>query len=347
MSERKESTVLILTLLATLVIVSGGAWWFTERWRNINNATSRTYGKSPVGLPATNATGSCQIRNAPAGLFNYGGSTTWAPIRRETEPVLQNICPEFRLRYTEPINEKPGSGTGIKMAIDNQLAFAQSSRSLKPEEIQQAQAKGFRFQEIPVAIDGIAIAVNLNLDLPGITLAQLKDIYTGKITNWSEVGGPNLKITSYSRPLAVGGTVDFFKENVLNQAEFSSRVQLVDNTTLALRELEVNPGGIYYASAPEILGQCSVKPLPLMNKSNQPISPYKAPDAPLQNCRYPQKHLNAEAFRSGEYPITRRLFVIIKVGDRMEQQAGEAYANWLLSPQGQELIEKAGFVRIK
>ncbi len=347
MSDRKESTVLILTLLATLGIVSFGAWWFTERWRNINNSTATANGTSPVELTATNAAGSCQLPNAPAGLFNYGGSTSWATIRRETEPVLQSICPEFRLRYTDPIDGQPGSGPGIRMSIDNQLSFAQSSRSLKAEEIQTAQAKGLQLQEIPIAIDAIAIAVNLNLDIPGITVAQLKDIYTGKIANWSELGGPDLPITPYSRPLETGGTVGFFRENVLNGEAFSNEVKFVNNTTLTLRELEVDPGGIYYASATEILGQCSVKPLPLIGKSKQPIPPYKEPFAPLQSCRNPHDRVNAEAFRSGEYPITRRLFVIVKVGDRTEQQAGEAYANWLLSPQGQELIEQAGFVRIK
>jgi phosphate transport system substrate-binding protein len=57
--------------------------------------------------------------------------------------------------------------------------------------------------------------------------------------------------------------------------------------------------------------------------------------------------LNAENFRNGNYPITRNLFVIIKQNGQSDQQAGEAYANWLLTSQGQELIEKAGFVRIK
>jgi phosphate transport system substrate-binding protein len=57
--------------------------------------------------------------------------------------------------------------------------------------------------------------------------------------------------------------------------------------------------------------------------------------------------LNAAAFRSGDYPITRNLFVILKENGQADQQAGEAYANWLLTPQGQELIEKAGFVRLK
>ncbi|MBA3922440.1 MAG: phosphate ABC transporter substrate-binding protein, partial [Nostocaceae cyanobacterium] len=57
--------------------------------------------------------------------------------------------------------------------------------------------------------------------------------------------------------------------------------------------------------------------------------------------------LNAQAFRSSEYPITRNLFVILKQNGQTDQEAGYAYANWLLTPQGQGLVEKAGFVRLK
>ncbi|MHC5832068.1 MAG: phosphate ABC transporter substrate-binding protein, partial [Nostoc sp.] len=97
----------------------------------------------------------CNVANLPEGTFNYGGSTTWAPIRKEADSILQNLCPRFVLRYTQPPSGEPGSGTGIRMLIDNQLAFSQSSRSVKAEENTEAKQKGFSLKEIPVAIDGI------------------------------------------------------------------------------------------------------------------------------------------------------------------------------------------------
>jgi phosphate transport system substrate-binding protein len=103
------------------------------------------------------------VSNLPEGTFNYGGSTTWAPIRKDVDSSLQSQCPRFTLRYTQPPSGQAGSGTGIRMLIDNQLAFSQSSRSVKAEENAEAQQKGFSLKEIPVAIDGIAIAVNHNL----------------------------------------------------------------------------------------------------------------------------------------------------------------------------------------
>jgi len=233
------------------------------------------------------------------------------------------------------------------MLLNNQLAFSHASRSIKQEEYQQAQQLNITLKEIPVAIDGIAIAVNPNLNIPGLTLAQIKDIYTGKITNWKQLGGPELVIIPYSRRLEEGGTIQFFEENVLEKEKFAANVQFIPTTTQALQEVAKNPGGIYYASAPEIVGQCTVKPLPLGRKSDQLVPPYKKPFIPLEQCPQQRNQINAVAFQSGEYPITRRLFVIVKENGQSDQQAGEAYVNLLQTDQGQELITKAGFVTIR
>jgi phosphate transport system substrate-binding protein len=344
MSQRNESTVLLLALLATIALVGGGLWWLTERLQSILKPTPLT---SPVSSGTIAVINCNRVQNVPTGLFNYGGSTTWATIRRDVDPVIQNNCPQFRLRYIDPPDGKPGSGTGIRMLLDNQLAFSQSSRSLKGTESQEARQKGFSLKEIPVAIDGIAIAVNPNLNLPGLTVDQLKGIYTGKITNWHQIGGPDLPVTPYSRGKEAGGTVDFFVENVLDKQNFGVNVEFISTTTEALQKLATKPGSIYYASAPEVVPQCTVKPLPLGRKSTELVPPYQNPFVSSSQCPAQRNKLNAAAFQSGQYPITRNLFVIVKQDGQQDQQSGEAYASLLLTPQGQELIEKAGFVRIR
>jgi phosphate transport system substrate-binding protein len=218
---------------------------------------------------------------------------------------------------------------------------------VKAEENAEARQKEFSLREIPVGIDAIAIAVNHNLNIPGLTVAQLKDIYTGKITNWQEVGGTNLPITVYSRSKEAGGTVEFFVENVLNKENFGANVSYVGTTTEALRKVRASPGGIYYASAPEVVPQCMIKSLPLGRTNSQFVPPYQEPFVSPSECPTKRNQLNTQVFRSGNYAITRNLFVIVKQNGQTDQQAGEAYANWLLTPDGQKLIEKAGFVRIK
>ena len=358
MSQKKETLSLFLAAVITIGFIFGGLWFLMERWEQLNKPVPNQplNGNSSNSIPipkpietgnTSNSISKCNVANLPEGTFNYGGSTTWAPIRKEADSVLQSQCPRFILRYTQPPSGQPGSGTGIRMLIDNQLTFSQSSRSVKAEENAEAKQKGFSLKEIPVAIDGIAIAVNQSLNIPGLTVAQLKDIYTGKITNWQQVGGPNLPITVYSRSKEAGGTAEFFVENVLNKENFGANVSYINTTTEAVRKVAASPGGIYYASAPEIVPQCTIKSIPVGRTSGQFVPPYQEPFIPPSECPNKRNQLNSQAFRSGDYAITRNLFVIVKQNNQTDQQAGEAYANWLLTPQGQELIEKAGFVKLK
>jgi phosphate transport system substrate-binding protein len=344
MTQRNEAPLLIATLLFTLGLVGSGIWWANLQWGPFLSAPPAP-SPSPAESPAIKQL--TAVPNVPSGSFKYGGSTTWAPIREKVDSGLQLVWPDFKLQYTDPTTGTPGSGSGIRMLLNNELALAQSSRALKLEEHQKAKQQGFSLKEIPVAIDGIAIAVNPKLDLPGLTIAQLKGIYTGEITNWQQVGGPNLAIVAYSRRLADGGTVEFFADKVMDTQEFGSTVDFVRTTTEAIQKVSKTPGSIYYASAPELVGQCGVKPLPLGRQANALVPPYQGDLVPEASCPAQRNQLNAAALQTGQYPITRKLFVIVKQDGKAAQQAGEVYANLLLTEQGQELIAKAGFVRIR
>ncbi len=319
MSKKNETTVLVLTLLITAGFVGAGFWWFTSRFNQQSNQFA------PV-----NVQNFAQVQNVPDGLFNYGGSTTWATIRRDLDPAIQTVWPQFRLRYLDPTNRKPSSGAGIRMLLDNQLSFAHASRPIEDKEYEQAKQRGFNLVEIPIAIDGRAIAVHPSLNIPGLTLDQLKNIYTGQITNWNQVGGPNLKIQRYG---AQGGE--------------GENIELVLTPTDAIRKVANDPGGLFEASAPLLVSQCQVKTLPLGHNSDRLVTPYKQPFIPLSQCPAQRNQVNTELFLSSEYPITRRLFVVVKQNGQIDGQAGEAYARLLLTNQGQKLIEKAGFVKIR
>lgn len=328
MSQKNETTVLVLALLIALGLVGGGVWWFTKRSGvDLGGLLNNQF--QPVGL--SNVENLAQVQNVPSGVFNYGGSTTWVSIRKEVDPAIQTVWPQFHLRYTDPDNGAPSSETGIRMLLDNQLSFSQSSVPIADEAYQQARQRGITLKEIPVAIDGVAIAVNPSLNIPGLSVAQFKDIYAGKITNWSQVGGPDLKITPYGK----------------KDRDSGASVEFMPTTTQALRQVAVNPGGIYYTSAPLVVSQCHVKPLPLGRNLNELVPPYKPPFVPLSVCPQKRNQVNTEAFQSGQYPLSRRLLVVIKQNGQIDQQAGEAYARLLLSAQGQELITKAGFVSIR
>ena len=350
MSQSKnEMPALIIALGVTLAIVGAGGWWLTKSGvlsggqsglnQTAQSSTENGSFNAPVDISSSFSGGAfSDVSNIPNGRFFYGGSTTWAPLRGTFDPKVQQAQPGFSLVY----KDAAGSSAGIQMLMNGQLSFAQSSRPVSNPERQQAQQQGITLQEIPVAMEAVAIAVHPNLPIPGLTLAQLKDIYTGSITNWNQVGGPNLPVLPISR--GDSGTVQFFQETVLQGQNFSSAIQQLGTTTAALRFVSDNPGAIYYASAPEIVGQCTVAPLPIGTSGTQLVAPYQNPYVTPSNCPTQRNQLNLSAFQNQSYPLIRPLYVIIRQDGQLGEQAGTAYAQLLQTDEGGELLKAAGFV---
>jgi phosphate transport system substrate-binding protein len=344
MTQPKNDVIpLLAAFLITSALVGGAVWWLFQRTRS-----------SPIANPdsslPTASTGSrfSDVAPVPSGMFNYGGSTVWAPIRLAVDSAIQLARPEFRLRYVSPATgQDPGTTTGIQMLLRNELAFAQTSRSLTNSETQQAEQQGFKLKQVPVAIDGLAVVVHPNLNLPGLTIAQLEAIYLGKVANWQQVGGPNLPIQPFTRSLAAGGTVGLFAEQVLKGQPFGATVKTVRTTTEGVAQVAATPGGIYYASAPEVVPQCRVKPVAIGQTADQFVPPYQEPLVPPSDCPAQRNRLNAAAFQARQYPLTRNLFVVIKQNGQTDEQAGEAYANLLLTDEGQNGLAAAGYVKIR
>jgi phosphate transport system substrate-binding protein len=327
-----------LALVWSFGLVGGGVWSFLNRPKASSIFLAQVL---PEHQRFT------QVQNVPTGLFSYGGSTAWASIRLMVDPIIQAERREFRLRYLQPEDDPVGSSSGIKMLLDGRLSFAQTSRPLLNEEHRFAEERGLKLEQIPVAIDGVAIAVNPSLDIPGLTLDQLRSIYSGKVTNWQEVGGPNLDILPYSRPLSADGTAEFFIKDILQGQEFGQTVKFIYTTTQALRVLADTPGAVYYASASEIVPQCTVKAVSVGRQIGNLISPYQLPVNPSQQCLEKRNQINIQAFQAGQYPLTRNLYVVLNRNGRAEEAAGQAYTNFLFTAQGKELIQSAGFVNIR
>ena len=331
---------LIFGELLTIVII-GGLWlWLRPRlW--VNNGTFPSF-EQDANTTSTSATSTFQtVTDVPIGAFKYGGSTTWAPIRQLVDSYIQNTRPEVQLQYVDPSNGSPGSGSGIKMLLDGKLDFAESSRPLTAEEYALAKQRGFTLEQREVGTDGVAVVVNQALNLPGLTVEQLKQIYSGQITNWKQVDGPDLAIIPLSQQPENADTVLFDKP--LKQA-FGSNVQYVYSTTEALRLVSKTPGAVYYGSARGVVPQCTVKALPLGRVSTQLISPYREPLIPSNQCPQKRNQVNSEVLKNGSYPITSKLFVIIKRNNGREEKVGEAYTRLLLSDQGKKAIAQAGFI---
>lgn len=304
-----------------------------------NSPTSPTI--TPTVSPVTVSTyvTFAEVPNVPKLKVRYGGSTSFAPLRsKEIVVQIEKAQPGFELIYTEPpYGTKPGSGSGIKMLLEGNLTVAQSSRPVKEKEYEAAKNRSFTLEQIPVAIDGIAFYVNPQVSVPGLTISQIKDIFTGKITNWKKLGGSDLKITPVSRDPEDGGTPEFFQEKVLGGKPFASSIQpYPTNTTASLQKVAKIPGAIGYATASEVCNQQIIRSLPIAKDIGQPF---------VASCN--GRQVNQADFTKDTYPLTRRLFIIIKRDDKLDEQAGVAYVNLLLSDEGQKLVNQVGLVSIR
>lgn len=275
-----------------------------------------------------------EIPNVPEGKFYYGGAFVFASLKAQgIHQAISQLYPEFQMRYIEPKNNTPGSGTGIAMLLNGELSVSLSTRPLEEAEYNQARERGFTLQQVPVAIDGVGFYVHPDISIPGLSVNQLQNIYKGKITNWKDVGGPNLVIAPFRTKAG-----NSFKMLLGPEAEnVSPNIQFTRDFTETFRKVGSTPGAIGLGSATLIVGQQTIRPIAIAPDNSKNYVPLVINDT----------QLNTAAFQDGTYPLTRRIFVIIRRDKTPEETAGVAYTNLLLSKEGQQFAEKAGFVPIR
>lgn len=274
------------------------------------------------------------VPDVPEGLFSYGGALCFAALQRDgMNMAISNAHPSFRLRYVEPKFSNPGCTTGIKMLLDGELSIAQNSRPLTEAEKIEAKAGGYKLESIPVAIDGIVFYTDKSLGIKSLSLSQIRDIYFGEIRNWKQVGGRDLPIT----PIGLDPKIDSILKLLMKTKStplIGDNVVIARDFTTAIRETSSTPGAISYASSAIAKGQRSIAPIALSaNSDSPPISALLADGM-----------VNLQAFEKNVYPLTRRLFVVIRRDGTPEEEAGVAYTNFLLSEEGQGIFRRAGFV---
>lgn len=338
----------IAASLGLLTLVAIGILW-QLRWRTVEEPVVITEKKQG----STEAVAFEDVNAVPEGIFNHTGSTAWAPILGLLKSELQPVYPDLNLRYVNVLSGNPGSEVGIEMLLDGELDFTYISRPLQPEEYATAERRGFELTQHSIAIDGIAVAVNPTLSVTALSLRQLQQIYLGRVDNWSQLGGQNLEIVPFSRSPEYSAAAKFWRETILGGRDFAPSVRYVYSTTDAIRQLQDTIGGIYFASASEVVPQCTIKSLPLKLDENLSIAPYEVFITPGQEnktlssqCPQLRDRIDLEAFASGTYPLTRRLYLIVKRNGGREEEIGMAVVKLLRSQAGQRLIKQAGLVPI-
>lgn len=325
------------------ILVMGGLWLLVRQYLQPGSSTTASEGIDPVSDTA--ASSFKTVRNVPIGSFQYSGSAAWAPIRQLVNSLIQGDRPELQLQYTHPQGDTSISRAAIEMLLDGEIDFAQLSRPLTKSEYALAQQKGFALKQRQVATDGVAVAVNPGLEVSGLTVEQLQQIYLGKITNWKELGGEDLPITPFSEN-AEDVNLTLF-DGKLDEQELAANIQYVYSPTAALRKVNENKGGVYFGSARAIVPQCTVKPLALGNSLDNLVTPYVGKLVEVNQCPQKRNRVNTKAIKNGSYPLRSKLFVVTKENNGKQEQVGNAYTKLLLTEEGQKAINEAGFAPVR
>ncbi|MDP3732090.1 MAG: phosphate ABC transporter substrate-binding protein [Candidatus Omnitrophota bacterium] len=223
-----------------------------------------------------------------------------------------------------------GSGTGLSSLISGTCDIAMSSRDIKEKEVALAKQKGINPFEIKVAMDGLAVVVNPKNAVSKLTVEQLAGIFTGKISNWKEVGGIDLKIVILSREVN-SGTHVYFKEHVLRKGdpnskeEFAPGALLLSSSQAIADEVAGNPSAIGYYG----MGYISSRQKPIMVARDEELE-YEAPT--IQNVI------------NGKYPMSRPLLLYTN-GE--PQGLIKKFIDFCLSKEGQDIVLKTDFVPVK
>ena len=263
--------------------------------------------------------------NSSASYIENKGSDTIVNLALAWAEKYQIEHPDVRISVTGG-----GSGTGIASLINKTVDIANASRQIKPEEVDQAKANGVDPVEHIIARDAIAVIVNPENPVSQLTLQQISDIYSGKIHNWSEVGGEDRPIVRLSRETN-SGTHVYFLETVLRLGKkddktlFSTDTLLLPSSEGIIAELRQNPNAIGYDG----LGYVP-KDLKMVAIAKEAGGAYLLPSIATVNDK--------------TYAVARDLYMYTN-----GEPTGvvKEYLDWILSREAQQSVADLGFVPVK
>lgn len=251
------------------------------------------------------------------------GSDTMVNLALGWAEAYRQVNPGFKIAVTGG-----GTGTGIAAMINGNVDLANASRAMKDTEIADAKKNGIEPLEHVVAIDALAVIVHPDNPVSQLTIDQLADIYTGRVTNWKEVGGKDAPIVLLSRETN-SGTHVYFLEQVVRKGKkdnkdiFAPQTLLMPSSVGITSELRRNPNAIGYDG----FGYVDPQQEKLVAIAKSADGPYVAP--------------SVASGGDGSYPIARKLFMYSN-GEPTGALAD--YLNWIKGPDGQKIVAQLGFV---
>ena len=260
--------------------------------------------------------------------INIIGSNTVTPLSSVWAEDYMAANPDVSIAVSGP-----GSGVGIAALIDGTTDICQSSRKIKASEVDQSHDKGVNPYEIQVATDALSVVVHPDNPVSELTIEQLSDIYTNKVTNWQEVGGNNAPIVAIARDTN-SGTHVFFKEHVVQMSglpsedtrlEYGNQVLFLPSTKGGVEQVAQNPSAIFYPGLGYVTDD--VKPLGIKRTGED-------------TAVFP----SVETALDGTYPIARPLLYYT---DGVPTGVIKDYIDYCLSAEGQAKVLQVGYVPLQ
>ncbi|MDD5502710.1 MAG: phosphate ABC transporter substrate-binding protein [Candidatus Thermoplasmatota archaeon] len=246
--------------------------------------------------------------------LKVSGSTTVLPIVQKSSEIYMDMKEHD---YIDIQVSAGGSGVGISDIGQMKVDIGMSSRDVKSSEMAQYP----NITKTVIAKDCIAVIVNKNVGVSALTVEQIRGIYNGTFTNWNQVGGSDATIVIYGRD-STSGTYEYFKEHVMLKKNFTTGVLEKNSNGGVKSAVQETPNSIGYVSLGYI--DSTVKALKIKTGTTE-VEATKA---------------NVLA---GTYPISRDLYLLTNGAPTGE---AKAFIDFLLSADGQAIVEEEGFVPI-
>ena len=251
----------------------------------------------------------CGSSSSDSGKVTVSGSTSVGPVVEVSAEKFQESNKDISIEI-----QQVGSSAGIKDTIDGTSQIGMASRDLKDEE------KNAGLKETEIAIDGISVIINKSNEVKNLTKSQVKDIFTGKITNWKEVGGKDAPIVVVSREDG-SGTRDGFQEKVgFKSEELTKDAQISDGSGNIKTTVEGNENAIGYISFGYV-------------------------DKEVNSLSIDNVEATAENVKLDKYPIARP-FLLVNKEDGLSEQ-GKSFIDFMLSDEGQNIMDSKGLISVK
>lgn len=326
---KNDIAALLVALMVTVGLIGGGLWFFGRQFLNGGSGNSPIAtspdapdpaSPNPASQPPAAGTASNLDTSIPdPAVLTIDGSVTMVSLMKRLQLAYAQTNPGLPTTYGVPDGRPNGTNAGIQNLTNGTVVLAASSRPLNAAEAQSGLVG------VPIARDALAVVVGRdNPYTGGLTLDQLKRIYQGQITNWSEVGGPDAPIKVINRAND-SGTQSFFKDVVLLGGSFAPEGPNFttlprDETTPMLRALGNN--GIGYSTVQQVVNQQTVRIVPI--DGVQPT--------------------DVAAVKNGTYPISRIVFLVAR---RQTSPAVKQFIDMALSSSGQQIVQQTGFIPLQ